>query len=273
MNATNRIISILFLPLLAFSQMTEDPTCLDCHQSGSWLPLSESPKFDHNRTTEFKLLFKHADLACAQCHVGETVAEFHKFSTRGSDCASCHQDIHQNYWGADCETCHSPEGWGPEMAYRRHDETLFPLLAAHHSQSCYLCHTTPALLPSLDCQVCHEPDFSLDEPAHTDLLPQNDCSMCHAPTRWNQLLAINHDVFFPIHSGQHKGEWDTCSDCHDQDREYQIFTCFGSGCHDQNEMDDEHCEDNDCEQRNGFTYPRSGVVSNDCFFCHPRGNE
>jgi len=159
------------------------------------------------------------------------------------------------------------------MAYRRHNETLFPLLAAHQSQSCYLCHTTPGMLPSLDCQACHARDFSLELPAHVDLSPQTDCSNCHAPTRWDQILAINHDVFFPIYSGQHRGEWDACSDCHEQSGEYQAFTCFGSGCHDEADMNDEHCEGNDCERRNGLTYPRNGVDSNDCYFCHPRGNE
>ena len=263
----------IVLPLFALSQMQEDRSCLECHLSGSWFPLSETPSFDHNQATDFRLLYKHADLACTQCHSGNTIDEFHSFSVKGSDCVNCHQDIHQNYWGNDCEACHSAEAWDPAMAYRRHNETLFPLLAAHQSQSCYFCHTTPGMVPSLDCQECHARDFSLELPAHVDLSPQTDCSNCHAPTRWDQILAINHDVFFPIYSGQHRGEWDACSDCHEQSGEYQAFTCFGSGCHDEADMNDEHCEGNDCERRNGLTYPRNGVDSNDCYFCHPRGNE
>ncbi len=241
--------------------------------SGSWLPLSETPRFDHNRVTDFKLIYKHSDLACSQCHTGGSIDEFHTFSVKGDQCVDCHQDIHQNYWGSDCETCHSPQNWDAAMAYRRHNQTLFPLLAAHQSQSCYLCHTTLGMIPTLDCHVCHKADFSQDLPAHADLSPVTDCSTCHAPTRWDQILAINHDVFFPIHSGQHRGEWNACTDCHEQSGDYQVFTCFGSGCHDEADMNDEHCEGNDCEQRSGLTYPRTGVNSNDCLACHPRGNE
>ena len=267
------LILFFVLPLFALSQDMGDRSCLECHMSGTWFPLSESPSFDHDQATDFRLLFKHADLACTQCHSGKTIDEFHSFSVKGIDCVSCHQDIHQNYWGSDCETCHTPENWDPELAYRRHNETLFPLVAAHQSQDCYLCHTNPGMMPSLDCQACHESEFSLELPAHNDLSPQTDCSSCHAPTRWNQILAINHDVFFPIHSGQHRGEWDACSDCHDQAGNFEVFTCFGSGCHDVGDMDDEHCDGNDCEQRNNLTYPRNGVVPTDCLTCHPRGNE
>jgi len=255
------------------SQEVEERACLDCHLSGSWLPLAEKPDFDHNTATDFRLLYKHADLACKQCHTGNSVDDFHRFMVKGTDCVSCHQDIHQNYWGNQCQDCHSPENWDTGMAFRRHNETLFPLLAAHQSQSCYLCHTSPDQIPSLECQDCHESAFDRELPAHIDILSTSDCSTCHAPTYWNQILAINHDVFFPIYKGTHRGEWDACSDCHEQAGNYQVFTCFGSGCHDQGEMDDEHCDGNDCEQRNGFTYPRTGVVSNDCFFCHPKGNE
>lgn len=189
------------------------------------------------------------------------------------DCVDCHQDIHQNYWGNQCERCHSPEGWDPAQAYRRHDQTLFPLVAAHHSLSCYLCHTAPGNTPSLDCQDCHETDFEPGLTAHQGLSPRPDCSTCHAPTRWDQILAVNHDGFFPIRSGEHRGEWDTCTDCHNTPGEYQSFTCFGSGCHDVGDMNSEHCEDGDCERCDNFTYPRTGVTPDDCYFCHPQGNE
>jgi len=273
MNHASLLIPILLMPLLLFSQEVKDVACLDCHQSGSWIPLSHSPRFHHNNDTDFTLLYKHADLDCSQCHIGATIDEFHNFSSKGTHCVDCHQDIHQNYWGSHCEDCHSPQAWDPSLAYRRHNETLFPLLAAHQSLSCYFCHTRPGTMPPLDCQACHQGEFTLDEPAHADLTPRSDCSICHAPTRWNHILAINHAVFFPIYSGNHRGEWDTCADCHTQANDYAVFTCFGSGCHDEADMNDEHCDGNDCEDRNGKTYPPTGVMSSDCFFCHPKGNE
>ena len=101
MKSTSLSILMLLIPVFALLQQLEDRTCLDCHRSGSWLPLAESPSFDHNQNTDFRLLYKHADLACIQCHSGETIDEFHGFAAKGLDCVNCHQDIHQNYWGND----------------------------------------------------------------------------------------------------------------------------------------------------------------------------
>ena len=266
---------IMFSSLMLSAQPAVGPDrqCLDCHKSGTWYPLLEVSKFDHDRNTDFSLVGVHTDLNCTQCHAGESIDSFHQFLAKGQACSDCHQDIHQNYWGNQCQDCHSPTNWNPEQAYRRHDQTLFPLIGGHYSIECYLCHTTPHQLPSLDCEQCHITDFDVDLTAHEGLRETPDCSTCHAPTTWNQILAINHDVFFPIYSGDHRGEWSSCSTCHYEAGVYQTFTCFGSGCHDESKMNSEHCEGNDCEQCEGETYPRSGVDSADCYFCHPRGNE
>lgn len=266
-------LALIILPLIALAQLGEDLGCLECHQPDSWSPLPLEPRFDHNLATDFPLRHKHEDLACTQCHAGDSVDEFHLFKSKGAFCVDCHQDIHQNYWGQACEDCHTPEGWDSGISYRRHNETLFPLLGAHQSQSCYLCHGNPGSLPPLDCQACHATDFRYDIQSHQGLSPNTDCSTCHAPTRWDQILAINHDVFFPIYSGEHRGEWDACADCHNETGNYQAYTCFGSGCHSTAEMNDEHCDGRDCESCDGLTYPRSNVNSQDCYFCHPRGNK
>ena len=270
-----RISWILVLGLvLGYSQdmIETNLSCTDCHNVGSWFPLSNSPVFNHNDDTDFSLVDSHSDLNCMQCHSGESIEAFHKFKTPGTTCISCHQDIHQNYWGNDCEACHSPENWNPAQSFRRHDQTLFPLVAAHRSLDCYLCHVEPQMIPSLDCQACHQSDFLPDMFSQGGFTDRSDCSLCHAPTRWDQILAINHDVFFPINSGEHRGRWDNCSTCHTVSGDFQTFTCFGSGCHSITEMFSEHCEDGSCEQCDGLSYPRTGVDSEDCYFCHPSGN-
>jgi len=265
---------MLLMNLLVCSQTTIGPdrSCLDCHRSGAWYPLLEVSLFDHNRNTDFALEGVHMGLACTQCHFGESVDAFHEFQAKGMACSDCHQDIHQNYWGSQCQRCHSPTNWDAEHAYRRHEQTLFPLIGGHFSIDCYLCHSSPTQIPSLDCQKCHAADFLPEISAHTGLSVQSDCSTCHAPTSWDQILAINHDVFFPIYSGNHRGEWSTCTTCHSVAGSFQTFTCFGSGCHNQSRMNSEHCEGSNCEHCDGLTYPRTGVSSNDCYFCHPRGN-
>ncbi len=273
MRRISLILALVMLPLVLLSQVVEERVCLDCHKSGSWFPLSDTPSFDHNTATDFRLEYSHKDLACTQCHSSESIEAFHQFNTKGTACSNCHQDIHQNYWGNACETCHSPENWDIGQAFRRHDETLFPLQVGHHLMDCYLCHTSPGKIPSLDCQSCHDVEFQPELEAHDGLTSQMDCSICHAPTRWNQILAINHDTFFPIHSGRHRWVWDSCSTCHTASGDYQTFSCLGSGCHSVAHMNSEHCEGSGCERRNGLTYPSSGVDSEDCYYCHPRGNE
>ncbi|MCF7822549.1 MAG: hypothetical protein K9N35_00095 [Candidatus Marinimicrobia bacterium] len=273
MRLTKLLLLVIILTGQIWSQETDDRACQKCHQSGTWFPLSSSPEFDHNRDTAFNLVDSHADLQCSQCHTGQGIEEFHKFSTTGNDCADCHQDIHDNYWGDRCEQCHTPESWNMGQAYRRHDETLFPLVAAHHRLSCYLCHRSPRSLPSLDCQVCHSTDFLPDLASHSGLDERADCANCHAPTSWKDILAINHGVFFPIYNGVHRGRWSSCSTCHNQAGDYQSFSCFGSGCHSISGMNSEHCEGGGCERCNGFTYPRTGVDSDDCYFCHSRGDK
>jgi hypothetical protein len=267
------LLSLVSLTALAQSTPDAERACLDCHLSGSWFPLSEQPLFNHNQHTNFELRESHLELKCTQCHSGDSIDDFHQFLAKGTDCVSCHQDVHQNYWGNDCETCHSPESWDIGQAFRRHDETLFPLQASHHTFDCYLCHTTPGQIPSLECQNCHDTDFLPELTSHDGLTSRTDCSTCHAPTRWNQILALNHDGFFPIYSGRHRGEWNSCSTCHTRSGDYQTFSCTGSGCHSISRMNSKHCEEDGCERRNGLTYPSSGVTSEDCYFCHPRGNE
>jgi len=271
-----RLISLLLLVGALYCQtdttLLKDISCLDCHVSGTWFPLAENPAFDHNKQTDFILLDSHADLSCTQCHSGKSIDEFHRFASKGMDCINCHQDAHQNFWGSDCERCHTPDNWNPEQSFRRHDQTLFPLNGGHFGIDCYLCHTSPYQTPPLDCQVCHQADFLPDLSAHAGLSNTTDCATCHAPTRWNQILAINHDGFFPIYSGNHRGEWSSCATCHTQSGDYQTFTCFGSGCHNVSRMNSEHCEGSNCERCGSETYPSSGVSPQDCYACHPQGN-
>ncbi|MBT4945667.1 MAG: hypothetical protein HON27_05825 [Candidatus Marinimicrobia bacterium] len=267
------VLTVYLLQGLVLAQVETELACLDCHQSGTWFPLSIQPKFQHNSNTNFELRDGHTGLKCTSCHSGASIELFHQFTVNGLDCANCHQDIHQNYWGNQCDACHTPENWDIAQTYRRHEQTLFPLFAGHQSQDCYLCHTSPRMMPPLECQACHQVDFIPDLGAHSGLTENADCSTCHAPTRWDQILAINHDAFFPIYSGEHRGEWNSCSTCHTQPSDYQTFTCFGSGCHSVSGMNSEHCEDGSCESCDGLNYPRTGVESDDCYFCHPQGNE
>jgi hypothetical protein len=69
------------------------------------------------------------------------------------------------------------------------------------------------------------------------------------------------DLFFPIYSGKHDGEWDECSDCHTEPTNYSVFSCITCHEHNQSEMDNEHRE------VSGYVYD-----SDACYNCHPNGD-
>ena len=46
----------------------EGVSCMDCHTTEGWKPIQEEPAFDHERTTGFPLLGRHAAASCRSCH-------------------------------------------------------------------------------------------------------------------------------------------------------------------------------------------------------------
>ena len=67
---------------------------------------------------------------------------------------------------------------------------------------------------------------------------------------------------FPIFSGRHAGEWDTCQTCHTQPASFEVFTCLTCHEHRRSEMDDEH------DEVRGYVYESTA-----CYSCHPDGED
>ncbi|MBK9258020.1 MAG: hypothetical protein IPM42_21430 [Saprospiraceae bacterium] len=70
-------------------------------------------------------------------------------------------------------------------------------------------------------------------------------------------------MYFPIYTGKHKDEWNTCSDCHTNPNNYNIFSCIN--CHEhnnKNEVDDDH------NGVSGYSYNSAA-----CYSCHPMGKK
>ncbi|MCB0673787.1 MAG: hypothetical protein KDC59_17720, partial [Saprospiraceae bacterium] len=89
------------------------------------------------------------------------------------------QNPHGAAFTMDCAKCHTPTGWTPllnTLAFS-HDTTAFPLLGAHQTVDCKLCHTTLVFDQApLDCFGCH-----------TDVHQQTvgpDCARCHDSRSW-----------------------------------------------------------------------------------------
>ncbi len=247
--------------------------CSTCHSAEAWVPLAKPLPFDHGEVTNFPLTGTHARIACRSCHPAGNVEELHRFQRAPSSCTRCHPDPHDNRFGRFCQDCHLSSTWEMSVWYDRHEETLFPLLGGHRGVPCEDCHIAGNYRLDTDCRNCHADQFVPEVSGHQGYSQQDDCSLCHGPTRWQDILALNHDSFFPIHSGNHAFAWKSCSSCHSTPGDFTDFTCFGSGCHNATAMNSEHCEGGRCVSRNGYIYPAIGVTPEDCYHCHPRGTK
>src|SRR5690606_30350881 len=118
--------------------------------------------------------------------------------------------------------------------------TDFDLVGAHVSLPCAACHVVPGFglifVPSgqNDGFACHQTEHEDEHPG----FPTN-CLECHTVDTWDG-AEFEHDQYFPIYSGEHEGEWDSCQTCHTQQGNFGVFTCFSCHEHNREDMDDEH---------------------------------
>jgi hypothetical protein len=140
--------------------------CKACHVSDSWAKIDS---FDHSKTG-WNLTGKHKTTACRSCHFIEnsdnkSVID-QKFIKLDTDCASCHENVHDTMFEidgiTDCNRCHITEHWIPEKF--NHNTTRFPLEGKHTQVECNACHTSSIIdgkvkvlykLNKLKCIDCH----------------------------------------------------------------------------------------------------------------------
>jgi hypothetical protein len=225
-------------------------TCSKCHpdHAGTKFDLIEwaegsAKAFDHRRT-DWPLSTPHRKLECAACHTGEFqtghVVELMKRKQPGSswlgldpDCASCHEDVHRDTLGSDCNSCHAQGAWLPTRGFN-HDKTRYPIDGQHANVDCVKCHP-PAKqrkerlfspLPHEQCSPCH------DDVHRGGFGP--DCASCHSTAGFAVLSLGNFDhskTRFPL-SGKHRVI--KCPECHDLSAgSYKRQTDFEScsSCH------------------------------------------
>ncbi len=230
--------------------------CLLCHSyfASSW----GSGDFIH--PANFPLEGGHRSLDCMDCHTGG-------FGNVATDCYSCHQEDFEgtddpDHVSADfplvCAVCHTTTAWEP--AQFEHDLTGFPLDGAHNGLDCLACHETGYTGTPTDCYSCHQSDYDdTNDPDHFSANFPTDCTPCHTTRAWEP-STWDHDTLFPIYSGRHREEWDSCADCHTVQSNFSVFECIF--CHEHNLTDTgkDHSEVQDYE-----------YLSVSCFECHPRG--
>ena len=162
-----------------------------------------------------------------------------------------------NNFPLDCRECHTTLAWEP--ASFDHNQTGFPLTGGHAIDDCQACHADGYNNTPNDCYACHQGDYQIAEPDHVRAGFPKDCELCHNTIDWGRAI-FNHA--FPIYRGSHRGEWDTCADCHVIPNNFAAFECINCHEHNKREMDDEH------RGVRGYSYD-----SQACYSCHPNGEE
>ena len=234
--------------------------CMECHDifGTGW----GSDNFLHDF---FPLTGGHDNTDCKQCHTNGI------FSDASPDCYSCHQDNYAEtnnpdhqalFFSTECTMCHTTNpGWRP-ADFSEHDN-YYKLNGAHAAiaNNCILCHTADYGNTPNTCFGCHKDNYdNTQNPAHVQVQFSTDCKACHNEDAW-QPASFDHDAqFFPIYSGKHRNEWNSCTDCHANTSNYSDFTCLT--CHRQSSTNNEH------DEVSGYQY-----VSIKCLQCHPNGSE
>jgi len=241
--------------------------CERCHITGNWLVEDVSQIHAENG---FILEGAHTSVSCVDCHKSGNSLVWERMT---GNCVDCHlQDYeatanpsHRELgYSTDCIECHSPMSptWASEFFHY-----FFPLEGGHAQVSCVDCHhNEPYRNASSECISCHQEDYNdAQGPNHKQLGFSTDCAMCHSTNPgWAPARYDNHDQdFFPIYSGNHRGVWNSCTECHTNPNNYSQFSCID--CHEHNDPNDLADEHDDVR---GYQYQ-----SQACFDCHPRGSE
>ncbi len=237
--------------------------CEVCHSQNAWIPSS----FNHNNY--YPLTGGHNLIKddCIACHMGN-------YKNTPNTCSGCHQDDYNQAnnpnhiilgFTTNCTYCHTTNpGWEPALM-PDHD-SYYPLIGAHAAikNNCAVCHNGNYNNTPNTCVGCHLDDYNqTTNPDHQAAQFPTDCQLCHSQNAWIP-STFNHDgMYFPIYSGKHKDEWNTCAECHTNPNNYNIFSCID--CHEHNNKAQ---VDNDHIGVSGYQYN-----SNACYSCHPQGKK
>jgi hypothetical protein len=229
--------------------------CYACHPNG------EGDGFNHS-TTDFPLTGAHSAVACIECHEDGYVGT-------STVCSSCHTDAYnqavnpnhqQNNFPTTCETCHTTAtGWSP-ATFPIHND-YYVLAGAHVAiaNNCAECHNGNYINTPNTCFGCHQTEYNqTNNPDHQAAQFPTTCLDCHTQSAWTP-STFEHDAqYFPIYSGSHQGQWNSCAECHTNPNDYTVFSC--TICHTQSESNSDH------QGVSGYTWN-----SDACFACHPNG--
>ena len=243
-------------------QGTITAPCVGCHSTQSFSELDLGLIHPAN----FPLEGAHLQVSCESCHVDDLGGAYRALD---GDCVACHAteystsllvDHQELGFSTNCTECHSTLDFRNVVFDHLSLSGGFELQGRHAGIQCTACHDRPdgglSVTPTSaeDCVSCHISDYNGE---HAGSGFPTDCLACHTTSGWEG-ASFSH--VFGIFSGPHRGEWDTCSDCHEVPGDFVTFSCFG--CHSRSKMDDTHSGER------GYAYD-----SPTCLNCHPTGRK
>jgi len=236
--------------------------CDQCHNEFGWSPhiyahgltltcaTCHIPDYE-NATNPPHSVQNGFTTTCEDCHTATDTWEGASFDHGGitSGCVDCHLEDYTNAsdpphneetgFSHICEDCHtSTETW--EGAEYNHEGI------------------------TSGCVDCHLTDYNTTDHAAEGY--PTTCEACHTSTSdWEEATFDHDNDWFPIYSGEHAGEWTTCTaECHFVPEDFSQFSCGLNGVcheHDQSDMDSGH------EDESGYVYESWA-----CYDCHPTGS-
>ena len=232
--------------------------CNTCHETEIW---EEVPLFDHD-DARFALTGMHIDVECKSCHTtveSPTGTPYVQYVDMDfATCASCHDDVHDGAFGADCASCHKTDGWNEVVNLANmdfdHSSTGYDLVGGHASLECSSCHGKPA---RNDEDISFS--FTLATRNNTyPLIPVENCASCHVD----------------YHDGVFEEDWTatgSCEQCHGEDAWYP--TSFDFVVHNERstfELTGAHIATpcSGCHRPNFEDKPHFDITETTCKDCH-----
>ena len=187
--------------------------------------IDEPTAYDH-ADVDYRLAGVHLALRCERCHPdAQAVAPpaNGRFLGLRQQCTSCHEDVHRDAFGGDCNSCHGQKRPWREVPGFPH--ASFPLLQAHAAVRCDSCHA-PGSERAVDaelakpvavrtCRECHtDPHGGTGAPTALRLADTTDCARCHEASKWSAARPepARHATFGFALNGPHATA--ACAACH-----------------------------------------------------------
>jgi len=118
--------------------------CWTCHSEHNGRNFNlikfNTKSFNHSKTG-YDLTGKHKEIECKDCHNKKFIfdKELSKkastFLGLNKNCVNCHEDVHKNSAGTNCESCHNTQSFNKEIKFN-HNKTHFSLRGAHQTVKC-----------------------------------------------------------------------------------------------------------------------------------------